>query len=130
MSIKHGLLALLVHEPRYGARLRTEFEQQTGGTWPLNIGQVYTTLDRLERERSLVPREAVRSALGRVAALLRSAGDALGTQFGPVATDLLYEALDDAGREVERSFGGGGGDDRGVDGDDEATREDTPTDGQ
>ena len=50
MSIKHGLLALLVHEPRYGARLRTEFEQQTGGTWPLNIGQVYTTLARLERD--------------------------------------------------------------------------------
>ena len=50
MSIKHGLLALLVSEPRYGARLRTEFEEQTGGTWPLNIGQVYTTLARLERD--------------------------------------------------------------------------------
>jgi DNA-binding PadR family transcriptional regulator len=51
VSIKHGLLALLVREPLYGARLRTEFEQQTGGTWPLNIGQVYTTLARLERDR-------------------------------------------------------------------------------
>ena len=50
MSIKHGLLALLVREPLYGARLRTEFERQTGGTWPLNIGQVYTTLARLERD--------------------------------------------------------------------------------
>ena len=50
MSIKHGLLALLVHEPLYGARLRSEFERQTGGTWPLNIGQVYTTLARLERD--------------------------------------------------------------------------------
>ena len=50
MSIKHGLLALLVREPLYGARLRTEFEHQTGGTWPLNIGQVYTTLARLERD--------------------------------------------------------------------------------
>jgi DNA-binding PadR family transcriptional regulator len=50
VSIKHGLLALLVREPLYGARLRTEFEDQTGGTWPLNIGQVYTTLARLERD--------------------------------------------------------------------------------
>ena len=50
MSIKHGLLALLVPEPLYGARLRSEFERQTGGTWPLNIGQVYTTLARLERD--------------------------------------------------------------------------------
>ncbi|EFL33476.1 transcriptional regulator [Streptomyces viridochromogenes DSM 40736] len=50
MSIRHGLLALLAAGPRYGSRLRTEFEARTGGTWPLNIGQVYTTLDRLERD--------------------------------------------------------------------------------
>ena len=46
----YGLLALLVPGPLYGARLRSEFERQTGGTWPLNIGQVYTTLARLERD--------------------------------------------------------------------------------
>jgi DNA-binding PadR family transcriptional regulator len=34
----------------YGAQLRTEFESRTGGTWPLNVGQVYTTLSRLERD--------------------------------------------------------------------------------
>ena len=34
----------------YGARLRAEFEARTGGTWPLNVGQVYTTLARLERD--------------------------------------------------------------------------------
>ncbi|MFD5156532.1 PadR family transcriptional regulator [Streptomyces hawaiiensis] len=49
MSIRHGLLALLAAGPRYGSRLRTDFEARTGGTWPLNIGQVYTTLSRLER---------------------------------------------------------------------------------
>lgn len=37
-------------EPRYGYQLKTEFEQATGGVWPLNVGQVYTTLDRLERD--------------------------------------------------------------------------------
>ncbi|MFI8367386.1 PadR family transcriptional regulator [Streptomyces sp. NPDC085466] len=50
MSIRHGLLALLEHGPRYGSQLRTEFESRTGATWPLNVGQVYTTLGRLERD--------------------------------------------------------------------------------
>jgi len=50
MSIRHSLLALLQDEPRYGYQLRGEFEERTGSTWPLNIGQVYTTLDRLERD--------------------------------------------------------------------------------
>ena len=50
MSIRRGLLALLAQEPMYGAQLRTEFELRTGGTWPLNVGQVYTTLARLERD--------------------------------------------------------------------------------
>jgi DNA-binding PadR family transcriptional regulator len=54
MSIRHGLLALLEQGPRYGSRLRTEFEERTGGTWPLNIGQVYTTLGRLERDGMVV----------------------------------------------------------------------------
>ncbi|MFL6138454.1 MAG: PadR family transcriptional regulator [Frankiaceae bacterium] len=50
MSIRQGLLALLAEEPRHGYWLRQEFEARTGATWPLNIGQVYTTLARLERD--------------------------------------------------------------------------------
>lgn len=50
MSIRHSLLALLQDEPRYGYQLRGEFEERTGSAWPLNIGQVYTTLDRLDRD--------------------------------------------------------------------------------
>lgn len=50
MSIRHSLLALLHDQPMYGYQLRSEFEERTGSTWPLNIGQVYTTLDRLERD--------------------------------------------------------------------------------
>lgn len=55
MSIKHGLLALLRTEPKYGYQLRGEFEAATGSTWPLNIGQVYTTLTRLERDGLVQP---------------------------------------------------------------------------
>ena len=50
MSIRHGLLALLEREPMHGYQLRNEFESTTGSTWPLNVGQVYTTLSRLERD--------------------------------------------------------------------------------
>ena len=51
MSIRYALLALLSEGPTYGLRLRQEFEARTGEVWPLNIGQVYTTLQRLERDR-------------------------------------------------------------------------------
>ncbi|MFC1417382.1 PadR family transcriptional regulator [Streptacidiphilus cavernicola] len=55
MSIRHGLLALLEQGPRYGYQLRAEFEARTGATWPLNVGQVYTTLGRLERDGLVKP---------------------------------------------------------------------------
>ena len=50
MSIRHSLLALLSEGPKYGFQLRQEFETSTGEVWPLNVGQVYTTLQRLERD--------------------------------------------------------------------------------
>jgi DNA-binding PadR family transcriptional regulator len=55
MSIKYGLLALLERGPMHGYQLRAAFEESTGGTWPLNIGQVYTTLARLERDGLIHP---------------------------------------------------------------------------
>jgi DNA-binding PadR family transcriptional regulator len=55
MSIRQGLLALLEDRPRYGYDLRHEFESRTGSTWPLNVGQVYTTLARLERDGFVEP---------------------------------------------------------------------------
>lgn len=50
MSIRNGLLALLTEAPKYGYQLRSEFEERTGSAWPLNVGQVYSTLARLERD--------------------------------------------------------------------------------
>jgi DNA-binding PadR family transcriptional regulator len=50
MSVPHALLALLSEGPKYGMRLQNEFESRTGEVWPLNVGQVYTTLQRLERD--------------------------------------------------------------------------------
>jgi DNA-binding PadR family transcriptional regulator len=50
MSIPMSLLALLDERPRYGLQLKQEFDARTGQIWPLNVGQVYTTLARLERD--------------------------------------------------------------------------------
>jgi len=50
MSVRHSLLALLSAGPMHGYGLKTEFEAATGDIWPLNVGQVYTTLGRLERD--------------------------------------------------------------------------------
>jgi DNA-binding PadR family transcriptional regulator len=50
MSIKYALLSLLDHQPHHGYQLKTAVEGWLGQSWPLNIGQVYTTLTRLERD--------------------------------------------------------------------------------
>jgi DNA-binding PadR family transcriptional regulator len=59
--LKYALLGLLAQEPRHGYDLKSTFEVMLGGTWPLNIGQVYTTLSRLERdglvESQVVPQD-------------------------------------------------------------------------
>lgn len=73
MSVRLGLMALLEEGDSYGARLRTEFEARTGGTWPLNVGQVYTTLDRLVRD-GLVEQAGEADAEGRIAYRLTDAG--------------------------------------------------------
>ena len=82
MSIKHGLLALLERGPSHGYQLRAEFDTATGATWPLNVGQVYTTLDRLERD-GLVVQDGAPDADGRIAYRITDDGRAeVRTWFG------------------------------------------------
>jgi DNA-binding PadR family transcriptional regulator len=50
MAVRESLLALLEAGPAHGYQLKAEFESATGGVWPLNVGQVYSTLDRLVRD--------------------------------------------------------------------------------
>lgn len=54
MGVREGLLALLARGPRHGYQLKLEFEQATAEVWPVNVGQVYTTLQRLERDGLVV----------------------------------------------------------------------------
>ncbi|MEV0156024.1 PadR family transcriptional regulator [Micromonospora sp. NPDC050686] len=65
MSIRHALLALLTEGTKYGLQLRQEFEARTGEVWPLNVGQVYTTLQRLEREGHVASDETGRDGAQR-----------------------------------------------------------------
>jgi DNA-binding PadR family transcriptional regulator len=50
MTVRHALLALLADQPEYGFALKKGFEHRTAELWPLNVGQVYTTLSRLVRD--------------------------------------------------------------------------------
>ena len=58
MSVRYGLLALLAEAPTHGYQLKTAFEHRTGGSWDVNIGQVYTTLQRLQRDGLIEDAEA------------------------------------------------------------------------
>lgn len=61
-------------------------------------------LNRLERERELIARDAVREALDRLAVVYRSAGETLQRQFGNEALAILNEGLEDAERVVLEFF--------------------------
>lgn len=50
MSVRNGMLALLAEQPRHCYALKADFEHRTGNAWAVNIGQVYSTLERLERD--------------------------------------------------------------------------------
>jgi DNA-binding PadR family transcriptional regulator len=74
MSVPHAILALLSDGPKYGLRLQSEFESRTGEVWPLNVGQVYTTLQRLERD-GLVETDDGESERSRKRYRITSAGE-------------------------------------------------------
>jgi len=93
MSIRHGILALLAERPMYGYQLRLEFEGRTGGTWPLNIGQVYTTISRLERD-GLVRQDSRRED-GSVLYRLTEAGHAEAAQWWTTPVERGAPARDE-----------------------------------
>ena len=74
MTVRNALLALLEQGPMYGYQLRAEFERRTGATWPLNVGQVYTTLSRLERDGFVEGNGGRRRGSSRVMYVATAAG--------------------------------------------------------
>ena len=74
MTVRHSLLAILTVGEAYGYQLRQEFNRRTDSVWPLNVGQVYTTLDRLERDGLVEQRDA--DAQGHLRYAITDAGRA------------------------------------------------------
>ena len=54
MIVKHALLALLDYTPTYGYELHGLMAASLGDHWTINIGQIYSTLSRLERDGLVV----------------------------------------------------------------------------
>ena len=67
MTIRAALLQLLDERECHGYQLKVEFEARTGGLWPLNVGQVYTTLDRLVRDGMVAEDGSARTGSPRTA---------------------------------------------------------------
>jgi DNA-binding PadR family transcriptional regulator len=109
VSIAMSLLAILEEQPTYGLHLRNEFEERTRAMWPLNVGQVYATLGRLERD-GLV--RALRDGPEgqKVYEVTQSGRKRLGGWFGnsiqtlpPARDELVLKLIMTIGREDARS---------------------------
>jgi DNA-binding PadR family transcriptional regulator len=81
MSVGMSLLAILEGSPSYGLNLKNEFEARTGGIWPLNVGQVYTTLGRFQRDGLVRVQADAASDSQRFYALTESGQSALDEWF-------------------------------------------------
>jgi DNA-binding PadR family transcriptional regulator len=73
MSLKYGILGLLAEQPLHGYEVKSRFEELLGGTWEVNIGQVYATFQRLERD-DLIEAVGERGDRGKLAYRLTDAG--------------------------------------------------------
>src|SRR5215831_12932266 len=73
MSFRFGILGLLAEEPLHGYEMKSRFEALLGQTWDVNIGQVYSTLQRLERD-GLIEAVGERGDRGKLAYQATEAG--------------------------------------------------------
>lgn len=73
MSLKFGILGLLAEQPLHAYSIKARFEDLLGGSRAVNIGQVSTTLQRLDRD-GLVEAAEPRGERGRLPYRLSEAG--------------------------------------------------------
>ncbi len=98
MGVREGLLALLADRPKHGYQLKLDFEQATGAAWPLNVGQVYSTLQRLERDGCVAQHEV--DADGRVGYRLTEVGRAALTSWMQTPDSHQVPDRDDVAMKV------------------------------
>jgi DNA-binding PadR family transcriptional regulator len=100
MSVRHALLALLSEGAKYGLQLRQEFESRTGEVWPLNVGQVYLTLQRLERDELVESDDGDRDGPQKMFRITAAGADELASWLrtppdlaGPPRDELVIKVL-------------------------------------
>jgi len=90
MAIREALMALLEQGPASAYQLKRRLERTTSSIWPLNMGQVSTTLQRLHRDGLIeqvdgsehdVPDDSDSRSDSPVAWLLTAAGHAEVSQW-------------------------------------------------
>jgi len=79
MSLKHSILAILNLGDCHGYQLRQEIESRTGEVWQINVGQIYSTLDRLERDGLVVGTQS--NADGQIRYAITKAGNAAADEW-------------------------------------------------
>jgi DNA-binding PadR family transcriptional regulator len=50
VPVKHGILGILARSDSHGYELKQAFDLMTGGLWELNVGQIYSTLERMRKD--------------------------------------------------------------------------------
>lgn len=105
MGIKEGLLTLLATGPAHGYQLKVDFEAATGEAWPLNVGQVYTTLQRLERDGLVELIET--DAEGRVIYAITEAGRSLLAEWMLSPVERTAATRDDVSMKLLLSMSSG-----------------------
>jgi DNA-binding PadR family transcriptional regulator len=96
VAVRDALLVLLLNGPAYGFQLHGGLAERTGGRREVNVGQVYSTLDRL-RGRGLVESAGATDdglPLYRITASGRAAAEAWLEGDDAMGADPWHESVD------------------------------------
>ncbi len=99
MGVREGLLTLLAAGPKHGYQLKLELEAAAGDAWTLNIGQVYTTLQRLERDH-LVEQDGADTD-GRISYRITPSGVAEARQWFATPARREVSARDEVAMKIK-----------------------------
>lgn len=91
--MKDGLLALLARGDAHGYQLKVDIEAATSDIWTINVGQIYTTLARLERDGLVV--SAGSDGQGRIVYEITEAGREAVTEWVAAPVDLAVAGRDE-----------------------------------
>lgn len=97
MALKEGLLCLLAVGDSHGYELKSQLEAATGDIWQINIGQIYTTLQRLERDGLVVHFDPDD---GRVVYSLTEPGRQVASEWMAKPVDLAVAGRDEISLKI------------------------------